>query len=163
MLSLRLCSRNIAAVGVSFKGGCENGWTCFHRRDIIVTSHRGVAFECILDYAHFSLVFRGSCPVPGRASLSNDDDTNIHYYLHSWRKYTNIKCLQMKITLGTHSSYHTTQRKYWSPNVLLGGVEERSLLGWKVTSHTMPVYKETSPRAVPHKSPLGWSAWKGTL
>ena len=75
----------------------------------------------------------------------------------------NVKCLQMKITLGTHSSYHTMQRKYWSTNVLLCGVEERSLLGWKVTSHTMPVYKETSPRAVPHKSPLGWSAWKGTL
>ena len=35
-----------------------------------------------MDYAHFPPVFRGSCPVPGCASLSNDDDTNIHYYLY---------------------------------------------------------------------------------
>ena len=51
------------------------------QRDIIVIAHRGVALEGILDYAYFSLVFRGSSLAPGRTSYSNDY-TNIYYYLY---------------------------------------------------------------------------------
>lgn len=63
---------------------------CFYRCDTIVIAHKGVALEGILDYTHFSLVLWISCPVLGRASLSNDDDTNKYGDIYIYLKCPNI-------------------------------------------------------------------------